>query len=181
MDDDVDMRHYGMLRKIMPVTFLTFSMGYLAIIGFPGFSGFWSKDRIIEVALDQNIFVGVLAMIGAGITGFYMTRLMLMTFFTDKRWAEDVHPHESPKVMTIPLMVLAALILTVEMTYKVSVDSASGTVMTLFGVGFDAAAAMPWAVAIGLWIAGGWLFNIARKRVAQVWGEIQAEILQGRT
>ncbi len=109
MDDDVDMRHYGTLRKVMPVTFLTFSMGYLAIIGFPGFSGFWSKDRIIEVALDQNILVGVLAMIGAGITGFYMTRLMLMTFFTDKRWAEGVHPHESPKVMTVPLMVLAAL------------------------------------------------------------------------
>jgi NADH-quinone oxidoreductase subunit L len=109
MDDDVDMRHYGLLRKAMPVTFLTFSMGYLAIIGFPGFSGFWSKDRIIEVALDQNIFVGVLAMLGAGITGFYMTRLMLMTFFTDKRWADDVHPHESPKVMTIPLIVLAAL------------------------------------------------------------------------
>jgi NADH-quinone oxidoreductase subunit L len=109
MDDDVDMRHYGMLRKAMPVTFLTFSMGYLAIIGFPGFSGFWSKDRIIEVALDQNILVGVLAMIGAGITGFYMTRLMLMTFFTEKRWADEVHPHESPKVMTIPLMVLAAL------------------------------------------------------------------------
>src|SRR4249919_1848286 len=109
MDDDVDMRHYGLLRKAMPVTFLTFSMGYLAIIGFPGFSGFWSKDRIIEVALDQNILVGVLAMIGAGITGFYMTRLMLMTFFTEKRWADEVHPHESPKVMTIPLIVLAAL------------------------------------------------------------------------
>ena len=60
MDDDVDMRHYGALRKAMPVTFLTFSMGYLAIIGFPGFSGFWSKDKIIEVALDQNILVGVL-------------------------------------------------------------------------------------------------------------------------
>jgi branched-chain amino acid transport system permease protein len=79
------------------------------------------------------------------------------------------------------MMVLAALILTVEMTYKVSVDSASGTVMRLFGVGFDAAAALPWIVAIGLWIGGGWLFNIARKRVALVWGEIQAEILQGRT
>src|SRR6478752_2792219 len=103
MDDDVDMRHYGLLRKAMPVTFLTFSMGYLAIIGFPGFSGFWSKDRIIETALTENWFVGVLAMIGAGITGFYMTRLMLMTFFTDKRWGEGVHPHESPKVMTVPL------------------------------------------------------------------------------
>ncbi len=79
------------------------------------------------------------------------------------------------------LLVLAALILTVEMTYKVSVDSADGALMNLFGVEFDAAAAIPWAVAGGLWIAGGWLFNIARKRVARVWGEIQAEFVEGRT
>jgi len=109
MDDDVDMRHYGAIRKLMPVTFLTFAMGYLAIIGFPGFSGFWSKDRIIEVALAHNWFVGLCALVGAGVTGFYMTRLMLLTFFTDKRWEKGVHPHESPKVMTIPLIVLAAL------------------------------------------------------------------------
>lgn len=109
MDDDVDMRHYGALRTAVPVTFLTFAMGYLAIIGFPGFSGFWSKDKIIETAFAENIFVGLAALLGAGITAFYMTRLMLMTFFTNKRWADDVHPHESPKVMTIPLMVLAAL------------------------------------------------------------------------
>jgi NADH-quinone oxidoreductase subunit L len=109
MNDDVDMRHYGALRTVMPVTFLTFSMGYLAIIGFPGFSGFWSKDKIIEVALDQNWVVGLCALLGAGITGFYMTRLMLMTFFGEKRWEKDVHPHESPAVMTVPLIVLAAL------------------------------------------------------------------------
>src|SRR3954453_22420687 len=109
MDDDVDMRHYGALGKAMPVTFLTFAMGYLAIIGFPGFSGFWSKDRIIEEALSQNWFVGVLAMLGAGITGFYMSRLMFLTFFTEKRWGDRVHPHESPQVMTVPLIVLAAL------------------------------------------------------------------------
>jgi NADH-quinone oxidoreductase subunit L len=84
-------------------------MGYLAIIGFPGFSGFWSKDKIIEVALADNWIVGLCALLGAGITGFYMTRLMLMTFFTEKRWEKDVHPHESPSVMTVPLMVLAAL------------------------------------------------------------------------
>ncbi len=109
MDDDVDMRHYGALRKMMPVTFLTFAMGYLAIIGFPGFSGFWSKDKIIEVALAENWVVGLCALLGAGVTGFYMTRLMLMTFFTEKRWEKDVHPHESPSVMTVPLIVLAAL------------------------------------------------------------------------
>ncbi len=109
MNDDVDMRHYGALRKAMPVTFLTFSMGYLAIIGFPGFSGFWSKDKIIETALADNWVVGLFALAGAGITAFYMTRLMLMTFFGEKRWEKGVHPHESPRVMTVPLMVLAAL------------------------------------------------------------------------
>jgi NADH-quinone oxidoreductase subunit L len=109
MNDDVDMRHYGALRKMLPITFLTFAMGYLAIIGFPGFSGFWSKDKIIEVALAENWVVGLCAVLGAGITGFYMTRLMLMTFFTKERWEKDVHPHESPKVMTYPLIVLAAL------------------------------------------------------------------------
>jgi NADH-quinone oxidoreductase subunit L len=109
MDDDVDMRHYGNLQKVLPVTFLTFTFGYLAIIGFPGFDGFWSKDHIIEAAFGQNLLVGLLATLGAGVTGFYMTRLMLLTFFTDKRWEKDVHPHESPKVMTVPLIVLAAL------------------------------------------------------------------------
>jgi NADH-quinone oxidoreductase subunit L len=109
MDDDVDMRHYGALRKAMPVTFVTFAIGYLAIIGFPPFSGFWSKDKIIEAALTDNWLVGLCALLGAGVTGFYMTRLMLLTFFTDRRWAPGVHPHESPSVMTGPLVVLAAL------------------------------------------------------------------------
>jgi NADH-quinone oxidoreductase subunit L len=109
MDDDVDMRHYGALTKVLPVTFLTFAVGYLAIIGVPPFAGFWSKDKIIEAAFADNLVVGLAALLGAGVTAFYMTRLMLMTFLGRKRWAEGVHPHESPKVMTVPLMVLAAL------------------------------------------------------------------------
>lgn len=109
MDDDVDMRHYGALNKALPITFATFALGFLAIIGVPPFAGFWSKDKIIETALVENPIVGICALLGAGITGFYMTRMMLMTFFTQKRWEKDVHPHESPKVMTIPLIVLAAL------------------------------------------------------------------------
>jgi NADH-quinone oxidoreductase subunit L len=84
-------------------------MGYLAIIGFPGFSGFWSKDKIIEAAFGESLVVGLAALLGAGITAFYMTRVMLMTFFGKKRWEKGVHPHESPSVMTVPLMVLAAL------------------------------------------------------------------------
>src|SRR5436190_4945366 len=109
MDDDVDMRHYGALAKIIPVTFLTFAIGYLAIIGIPPFAGFWSKDKIIEAAFGDNLVVGIVALLGAGITAFYMTRVMLMTYFGEKRWAESVHPHESPKIMTGPLVALAAL------------------------------------------------------------------------
>jgi NADH-quinone oxidoreductase subunit L len=105
-NDEVDMRHYGALRTLMPITFVTFAAGYLAIIGFPFFSGFYSKDHIIEVAFQQSAVVGGLALLGAGVTGFYMTRLMLMTFVGKKRWKPDVHPHESPLVMTVPLIFL---------------------------------------------------------------------------
>jgi NADH-quinone oxidoreductase subunit L len=107
MDDDVDMRHYGALAKVMPWTFYTFAAGYLAIIGIPPLSGYFSKDHIIEAAFEHGTWAGVAALVGAGITAFYMTRLMLMTFFGEKRWREGVHPHESPKVMTVPLVVLA--------------------------------------------------------------------------
>jgi NADH-quinone oxidoreductase subunit L len=112
MNDEVNMRRYGALRKAMPITFWTFAAGYLAIIGCPPFSGFWTKDKIIEAAFDKGgtsgwIF-GILALVGAGLTAFYMTRLMAMTFFGEKRWAEGTHPHESPLTMTVPMMVLAA-------------------------------------------------------------------------
>ena len=107
MDDDVNMRHYGGLSQVIKVTFWTFAMGYLAIIGFPFFAGYFSKDHIIEAAFGQSTLVGACALIGAGITAFYMTRLMLMTFFGERRWQDGVHPHESPKVMTVPLIILA--------------------------------------------------------------------------
>ncbi|MFJ3309130.1 NADH-quinone oxidoreductase subunit L [Streptomyces sp. NPDC086549] len=116
MNDEVDMRKYGGLRKYMPVTFITFGLGYLAIIGFPFLSGFYSKDAIIEAAFakggTQGWILGSVALLGAAITAFYMTRVMLMTFFGEKRWQPDEnghepHPHESPKVMTIPMIVLA--------------------------------------------------------------------------
>jgi NADH-quinone oxidoreductase subunit L len=109
MNDDVNMRHYGGLAKYMKVTFVTFAFGYLAILGIPPWAGFFSKDRIIEVAFAHNTIVGLAALLGAGITAFYMTRVMMMTFFGEKRWGKDVHPHESPAVMTGPLIILAAL------------------------------------------------------------------------
>jgi NADH-quinone oxidoreductase subunit L len=111
MNNQVDMRRYGGLSTVMKITWVTFGLGWLAIIGFPGLSGFWSKDKIIEAAFVGDgwrpwVF-GLAALIGAGITAFYMTRLFVMTFHGKRRWTEDVHPHESPAVMTVPLMVLA--------------------------------------------------------------------------
>ncbi|MGR6912956.1 NADH-quinone oxidoreductase subunit L [[Actinomadura] parvosata] len=107
MNDEVDMRKYGALRKVMPITFVTFFIGYLAIIGFPLLSGYFTKDGIIETAVHHQPILGWLAVLGAGITGFYMSRMVFMTFFGQKRWADDAHPHESPLVMTVPLMILS--------------------------------------------------------------------------
>jgi NADH-quinone oxidoreductase subunit L len=107
MNDEQDMRRFGALRKVMVVTWLTFMAAYLAIIGIPPFSGFWSKDDIIHAAFEVNVFVGACAIIAAGITGFYMTRMVIMTFFGKARWPDDAHPHESKPIMTIPLIVLA--------------------------------------------------------------------------
>ncbi len=111
MNDEVDMRRYGGLRTQMPVTFATFTAGYLAIIGFPFFSGFFSKDKIIEAAFDKGgtsgVLLGLTALLAAGVTAFYMTRLYVMTFFGRPRWADGAHPHESPTSMTIPMVLLA--------------------------------------------------------------------------
>jgi NADH-quinone oxidoreductase subunit L len=136
MNDEVDMRRYGGLRRYMPVTFVTFGLGYLAIIGFPGLSGFFSKDKIIEAAFakggTEGWILGACALVGAAVTAFYMTRVMLMTFFGEERWKDAggreatpspqepsvepaaahsahgaPHPHESPASMTIPMIILS--------------------------------------------------------------------------
>ncbi len=107
MKDNVDMRRYGALRGVMLVTAGTFIVCYLAIIGIPPFDGFYSKDDIIHASFERSPIIGVLAMLAAGLTGFYMTRMVAMTFFGKARWEDDAHPHESPKVMTIPLIILA--------------------------------------------------------------------------
>ena len=111
MNDQVNMRRYGALRKFMPITFATFGLGYLAIIGVPPFAGFYSKDAIIEVAFNaggaKGILLGSTALLGAAITAFYMTRVMVLTFTSPKRWEDDQHPHESPFLMWIPMAILA--------------------------------------------------------------------------
>jgi len=111
MDDEVNMRRYGGLSKFMPITFATFGLGYLAIIGVPPFAGFYSKDKIIEVAFNaggiKGITLGVAALLGAAITAFYMTRVVILTFAGSKRWDDKAHPHESPFLMWGPMALLA--------------------------------------------------------------------------
>jgi NADH-quinone oxidoreductase subunit L len=120
MDDEVNMRRYGGLWRVMPITFVTFGFAYLAIIGIPPFSGFFTKDPIIDAAWESGgtsgWLLGGAAVIGAGVTAFYMTRMMFMTYFGERRWDSDgkggrvehpPHPHESPAVMTWPMIVLA--------------------------------------------------------------------------
>ena len=111
MDDQVDMRRFGNLSGAMKITWVTFGIGWLAILGVPPFSGFWSKDKIIEAAFIGEgwrpwIF-GFAALIGAGVTAFYMSRLFFMTFQGRKRWPKEAHPHESPRSMTVPMIILA--------------------------------------------------------------------------
>jgi NADH-quinone oxidoreductase subunit L len=115
MNDQVNMRRFGGLSGAMKITWATFALGWLAILGVPPFSGFWSKDKVIEAAFVGEgwrpwVFGGA-ALIGAGITAFYMSRLFFMTFHGKKRWItegeEAVHPHESPATMTIPMIILA--------------------------------------------------------------------------
>ena len=111
MNDEVNMRKYGALRKFMPIIFVTFGLGYLAILGIPPFAGFYSKDLIIETAFDaggaKGIILGITTLIGASITAFYMTRVMILTFTGTKRWDGDAHPHESPWLMWLPMAILA--------------------------------------------------------------------------
>jgi NADH-quinone oxidoreductase subunit L len=111
MNDEVNMRKYGGLRKFMPISFVTFGLGYLAIIGVPPFAGFYSKDMIIETALNaggaKGIILGSITLLGAAITAFYMTRVMILTFTSPKRWDDNQHPHESPALMWVPMAILA--------------------------------------------------------------------------
>nr|WP_088286345.1 NADH-quinone oxidoreductase subunit L [Kineosporia sp. A_224] len=112
MNDSVDMRRFGGLSTAMVTTYATFGLGWLAILGIPPFSGFWSKDGIIETAFATGegwrpwVF-GLTAMLGAAVTAFYMSRLFFMTFRGRKRWPEEAHPHESPALMTVPMIVLS--------------------------------------------------------------------------
>tara|TARA_B100000614_G_scaffold85065_1_gene76496 strand:- start:962 stop:1969 length:1008 start_codon:yes stop_codon:yes gene_type:complete len=138
MHHEQDMRKYGALRKVMPITAFTFIVGWLAIAGIPPFSGFWSKDEVLLAAWNENKIAWAMLLIAAIMTAFYMSRLVFMTFFGEKKWGisehaeiegneeqtetatdseadtedgdkHEVTPHESPIVMWLPLVILSGL------------------------------------------------------------------------
>jgi NADH-quinone oxidoreductase subunit L len=108
----------GALRKLMPVTAVTFIIGWLAIAGVPPFAGFWSKDEILLYVYANNRGLYVVGLITALLTAYYMTRQVIMVFYGEAKWKDhakdhgahgDFEPHESPKIMLFPLVVLAVL------------------------------------------------------------------------
>lgn len=112
MHGEQDIRKMGALKKYLPITHITFLLGWVAIIGVPPFAGFFSKDEILAYAFQSPFGSPVLwaaGALGATLTAFYMTRLMALTFWGKSRVPKEVHPHESPALMTIPLVVLAVL------------------------------------------------------------------------
>ena len=118
MHHEQDMRKMGALRKVMPITGFTFIIGWLAIAGVPPFAGFWSKDEILLYVYANNRFLYVIGLLTALLTAYYMTRQVIMVFFGNARWNDhsadngahgDFTPHESPRIMLMPLVVLAVL------------------------------------------------------------------------
>jgi NADH-quinone oxidoreductase subunit L len=118
MHHEQDMRRMGALRKLMPVTAITFIIGWLAIAGVPPFAGFWSKDEILLYVYANNRGLYVVGLVTALLTAYYMTRQVIMVFYGEAKWKNnardhgahgDFEPHESPKIMLFPLVVLAGL------------------------------------------------------------------------
>jgi NADH-quinone oxidoreductase subunit L len=113
MADRIDMRRFGGLARVMPITYIVFLCGYLAIIGFPFATGYYTKDRIIEAAFNKGgtsgLILGICGVIGAALTAAYMTRALVMTWHGERRWEDDVHPHEAKPVMWVPMSILAVL------------------------------------------------------------------------
>jgi NADH-quinone oxidoreductase subunit L len=112
MGGEQDMHKMGGLRKSMPVTAWTMAIGTIAIAGIPPFAGFWSKDEILASAFARGGWFSLLWIVGlitALLTAFYMTRQWVLVFWGEPRWSEGTHPHESPRVMTFPLVALAVL------------------------------------------------------------------------
>ena len=197
MHDEQDMRRMGALRKVMPITAAAFIVGWLAIAGVPPFAGFWSKDEILAFAYDESPALWVLGLITALLTAFYMSRQVFLVFFGQARWndplpgedpeepREEIHPHESPWTMTLPLIVLAGLAAVAGFINLPFTDDSQvfehwmEPVVEVGEAHLSLSGAAQWALAVGSVVAG--LIGIAlawaiylRKRIRPVEPEILA-------
>ena len=110
LHEEQNIQNMGGLKRSLPITYVTFMIAALAIAGIPPLSGFFSKDEILWKAFSEGaVAYWIVGWMTAGLTAFYMFRLVSLTFEGDARWSSELHPHEAPKIMTLPLMVLAAL------------------------------------------------------------------------
>ena len=165
-----DMDKMGGLRKVMPVTFVTMAIAWLAISGIPPLAGFWSKDEILAVTFDQGGWFVVLWGIGiitAALTAFYMSRMMYLTFWTEPRWGEGVTPHESPRLMTGPLVVLAGLALVggvVNTPFQLTLEHFLEPAFELVDLAHAPSAGVQWVLAIVSVVAAAVGIEFARRR-----------------
>ena len=158
MHHEQDMRRMGALRKVMPITAATFIIGWLAIAGVPPFSGFWSKDDILLAAYDKSPVLWALGLITALLTAYYMTRQVIMVFYGKARWHDaheehgahgDFEPRESPAIMLLPLVVLAALSIIgggLNLPFNASTEKLASWLEPVVGVHESTTAKLPLAV-----------------------------------
>jgi NADH-quinone oxidoreductase subunit L len=164
MSGELDLRNMGGLRKKTPITYWTFFIACLAISGIPGFSGFFSKDEILWKAFSSShgdLWIWLLGAVTAGMTAFYMFRLFFSTFHGECRASEEVkhHIHESPRVMTIPLMILAVLSLVggyVGVPHLLGGDNAIEQFLApVFGPATQAKTALNFDIVASAWASSG--------------------------
>jgi NADH-quinone oxidoreductase subunit L len=158
MHHEQDMRRMGALRKLMPITAVTFIVGWLAIAGVPPFAGFWSKDDILLAAYDKSPVLWLLGLVTALLTAYYMTRQVIMVFYGKARWHDaheehgahgDFQPHESPPIMLLPLVVLAALSIfigLINLPFSHSTEKLTAWLEPVLGVAESDAAKFPLAL-----------------------------------
>ncbi|MEE9473630.1 MAG: NADH-quinone oxidoreductase subunit L, partial [Acidimicrobiia bacterium] len=177
LNGEQDMAKMGGLRRLLPITHLTMVVGWLAIIGVPPLAGFWSKDEILAVAFGEGgwfAFLWVIGIVTSLLTAVYMTRWMMLTFWGEPRWSEETHPHESPRVMTVPLIGLAAGSLVVGLLntpFRPGLEHLLEPAFKGVAMAHLPSGATPWALAVasvGVAVLGTY-YALARYRGAQTW------------
>ncbi|GBE24730.1 NADH-quinone oxidoreductase subunit 12 [bacterium BMS3Bbin02] len=153
MHGEQDMWKMGGLRKKMPITFVTMLVAWMAISGIPPFAGFWSKDEILAITYGKGgawVVLWAIGIVTAGLTAFYMSRLMFLTFWGKPRWDDGLEPHESPRSMTLPLAVLAVFAAgagLINTPFRLSLEHFLDPVFEVIKVAHPPEGSTPWILA----------------------------------